>query len=170
VKPNNMFSWIFFLLFAGCFSMGTARGQTRIAESGATVLVVTSPKGKAVVTIRTATLTGTCGSACPASGVWLALGSKQSTVVEKMDISIDGQPVGVPLSVYADMFQPGNASLRFENGGFVLRIDGGDGGESYFVLIYFDAQGVDQLKVFDPELPDHPTQVTRFYFDAYHGE
>ena len=144
-----------------------AKAQSRITPSGTTVVKATSPKGTAVVTIATATIQDGCANSCPASRAWIELGAQNVAVVRKIDISIDGHPVAVPLSVYASLFQPKDSSLRFVKGSFVLRITGADGGESYFLLLYFDSSGISQLKLYNSEFPSQPAQVTRFYHNAY---
>lgn len=80
-----------------------------------------------------------------------------------MKISLGKHKLNVPFLVYAGLFQPGGASLRFEKSAFVLKIDGADGAEAYFSLIHFNAQGVSAMELYSTEFPDQPTVVTQFH-------
>ncbi len=64
------------LILAASHCIRAAPLDVKIAPSGATVVSATSPKGKAVVTIHTATIEGDCAKACPASHVWWDWGGK----------------------------------------------------------------------------------------------
>lgn len=149
MKLRACMLWGTLLLLVAPTFLGAAPGPTRITAPGVTVV---------------------SASSCPASRVWVAWGAKQVAVVQEMDISVNGRAVGVPLSVYASLFEPEDAALRFDGRNFVLRINGADGGEAYFTLIHFDLEGVNQLSVYDAEFPGHPTQVTHFYRNADRGE
>lgn len=158
------------ILFAGCLlivglhtSAAVAAGQTKIEESGSTVISATSPKGKASVTIHTARLEGECASTCPASRSWKEWGAEEVSVVQAMDFSINGHPLAVPTSVFATLRDMGQGSLRFEKGSFVLEISGGDGAFSYFVRIYFDASGINRRIGYSSLSPDTPLEDTRYY-------
>jgi hypothetical protein len=142
----------------------------RIAKSGDTVITAANGKNKAVVTISTTAIEAGCSATCPSSRAWAELGAKQVIVVRKMTIAVNGNSLGVPLSVYASLFEPGVATLRFEGGNFILRIDGADGADAYFVLLYFDPNDIRQLKVYDSEFPSHPVQITNFYPLAENGQ
>ncbi len=62
------------------------------------------------------------------------------------------------------MFDPVVASLRYEKGSFVLRVEGADGSESYFGLVYFNREEVTELRIYATEFPEHPMQITHFYY------
>ncbi len=158
------------ILFAGCLlilglhtSAAVADGQTKIDESGSTVITATSPKGRASVTIQTARLEGECASACAASRSWKERGAEEVNVVQSMDFSVDGHPLAVPTSVFATLSDLGRASLRFEKGSFVLEITTGDGALSSFVRIYFDATGINRQIGYSSLSPDTPLEDTRYY-------
>lgn len=119
-----------------------AYGQTRIAPSGSTVVSAALGLGKATVTIYTAAMQGSCESSCPRIRPWMQTGFRQLTVVQKIEISVDGQAVHVPRSGLAGLLGAGGASLGVEGGSFVLKISGGDGALAYYVLIFFDRERV----------------------------
>jgi hypothetical protein len=50
-----------------------------------------------------------------------------------------------------------DATLRSEGKGYALTLSGGDGAESNFSQIYFDAAGVKHKKLFSSLVPDEPT-------------
>jgi len=150
------------MLVAGPIYAQTPRPASSIAASGDTVVTANFPNAKVVASIRTARLDGSCASECPASRTWTTWGAKRVTVVKKLSLSVNGHPVPVPLSVYAALFQPGDASLADGHGHFTLRIRGGDGSEAYFVVLTFTAHALDQLRVYGQEAPAQPTQVTTF--------
>ncbi len=150
------------LLISTLAPAGAHNEATRILP-GTTVIQSQSPLGIGVVTMVTKVLRGDDAGSCPASRAWTALGPNSAAVIEEMKITINGNSIPVPLSVYASLFEPGGASLKFDDGTFVLRIDGADGGEAYFVLLYFDAKGVNRMLVYDSEFPDHPTEETRYH-------
>src|SRR5271166_4643095 len=59
------------------------------------------------------------------------------SVLDGMDITVGGEPLFVPRSVFADLADLGNAKLKFENGKYILVLLGGDASESYVVKIVF---------------------------------
>lgn len=158
----------FILVFlTGIFFWNSGRAASSdrvpIVSSGKTVVSVESPDGVALVTIETTMLEGECADASPAGRVWTRYGVKQVTVVRAINISVGKRKLDVPLMSYAGLFQPGGASLRFEKGAFVLKIDGADGAEAYFSLIHFSVQGVTAMELYSTEFPDQPTVVTKFH-------
>lgn len=146
-----------FPLFAG------AQKQVSIAPSGTTVVRKTFPKGRVAVSIHTVKLEGRCAEACPVSHGWASRGFRQRVIIEDMAISVNGHDVPVPLSAYATFLSPHFASLRLDRGSFVLRIEGADGAYTYINLLYFDATGVNEKKVYSGMYPIHPIEVTHYY-------
>jgi len=140
-----------------------ARAQVKIARSGTTVVSATSPKGKAQVTIHTTIFDRSCVCSCPAAWALKELNVKEISVIEAFEISIDGKPLVVPDSVYDGLFDPHEASLRFENGSFVLLINGLDASNSYFVRIYFNCEGVDRFMTYWAIVPDRPSSDTHYF-------
>ena len=70
------------------------------------------------------------------------------TMVQDMKLTIGSNSVWVHRSVFSDLLDPLAATLRLANGQFVLRIDGGDGSEGYFVEIYFDEKMVSRRRMY----------------------
>jgi hypothetical protein len=170
MKPKvlSLFLLIFLIPGSMIFS-GVARGQTQaagsvIAPSGYTMLTANTPQEKVSVSFRTGKLDGTCAGASPLGWLLKAYGVKELTVVQDLQISIAGKSIGViPGSVYAFLVDPREASLQFEKGSFVLRVDGGDASRSYFERAYFDQNGVNRLMSYGSNAPDQPSVDARFY-------
>jgi hypothetical protein len=139
-------------------------GRSTIAQPGTTVLAASSPIGKVNITIRTAKLDSKCADASPVGWLLKENGVKEITVVHDMRISINGKSIGViPGAVYAFLINPQAASLQFENGSLILRIDGGDASLSYFENTYFDRKGVNRSMSYSSLIPDKPNTDTHFY-------
>jgi hypothetical protein len=91
-------------------------------------------------------------------------GIKEITIIHDLNISIDGKSIGVvPAPVYAFLVNPLEATLHFEKGSFILRIDGGDTSLSYFERTYFDENGVNRMMSYSSLIPDKPSVDTHFY-------
>jgi len=64
------------------------------------------------------------------------------SIVEQISITVNGNQVFVPRSVYTDLFDVKNGTLAVNKQGSVLTLCGADASESYCVQIYFDNQKV----------------------------
>jgi hypothetical protein len=126
-----------------------------VAQSGDTVLNATLAKTSIVVRFRALKLK----KADP--GFPLALEQyDEVSVIRQMSISVAGQDVWVPRSVYADLFNARRASVTSENGIFVLLIGGADGADSYSVHIRFSAARVISRAVYDAMSPQRLSEKT----------
>ena len=139
------------------------RGQTQISESGDTRITLASQTGTVVATISVTALDGKCVDNCPSSRVSESYGAKKVVVVQALRISIGKKQVPVPLSVYTGLFSPREASLQSEKGQFLLRVEGGDGAESYFIRAYFDMAGVNRVVRYSSLVPNKPAEETVYY-------
>lgn len=75
--------------------------------------------------------------------------AKEVSVIQRMTITIGGQSLFVPRSVFANLFDARKASLAFEKDAFVLSIVGADGAELYLVRVYFDGTMIHRRMVYD---------------------
>ena len=64
------------------------------------------------------------------------------SLVDRFDFSINGDPVFVARSVFADLSDINDASLVAENGTFILKLQCGDASEAYEVTITFNKSQV----------------------------
>src|SRR5579863_2382963 len=92
-----------------------------ISQSGDTVLSATLAKKRVIIRLHAVKLKR------DDPGFPLALDQyNQASLIKQMSISVDGENVWVPRSVYADLFNARRGSLTSENGVFVLLIGGAD--------------------------------------------
>ena len=127
-----------------------AQAQTAIPQSGSASVSAKSRKATANVTIHTVRIDSS-NSAFPSD--WES-DTRAVTIVKDVNILIDNQSLNVPRSVFADLVDPREMSIRFEKGAFVLTVWGGDGADSYFVRVYFDMKGITRRMVYSLLIPD----------------
>ena len=84
------------------------------------------------------------------------------SVVRKISIEVDGNPLAVPWSVYADLFNLRGAELASESGIFRLVTGGAGGADTYSVHIYFDSKRVIKREGYGAFPPYKPTEVTLY--------
>ena len=138
-------------------------GQTKIAKSGSTAISATSAGHQATVTIQSVTVAAT--SSCANSRLRRAIaeyGASEVTMIDAVEITLDHRNLFVPPSAYLTIFDAKRASLSFEKGSFVLKVDAGDGADSAFRLVYFDKNGVNRSTTYDYEFPERPVEDTSY--------
>lgn len=123
-----------------------------IPSAGETSVTAEGRGGKASVRIRTIRLDGECAQSCPSSRFisWTvckfgACGTRSTSVVRSLAISINGRPVFVPSSAYLGMYQTKTARVYPKGFGFLLQVDGSDAAYGYATRIYFDRSGVHRM-------------------------
>jgi hypothetical protein len=82
-------------------------------------------------------------------------------------ISVRGRNVIVPRDVFADLLDPNDAALRVEHRLFVVRINGGDASEWYFVDVFFDARGVTRRRSYSTVVKTTLSSETRYFYHAF---
>jgi hypothetical protein len=89
------------------------------------------------------------------------------SLVDYLEISINGHWLFVARSVYADLSDLGKASLRQGEGGdFELVLIGGNASESYTVCITFDKNRIKKRIMADNESAEFLQQTTYFESDS----
>jgi hypothetical protein len=136
-----------------------AQGQPAIAKSGRTTVTRIFETKAVKVSIDTIRLNN--GSGAFPKEEWLA-GIKAVTLIQRLEISLDGESVFIPRSVFADLLNPGRASVEFSNRNFVLSITGADSAESYFMRVYFDTAKVKRRMLYSALTPDKPAEDTQY--------
>ena len=128
----------------------TAPSRTNLPKFGKTVLTITSPKGKVEVTIETAEVKGECFDASPSANFMKEFGdTDEGSVVPHLSITVGGEAIFVPLSVYSRMSNIQWASLSYKDGTFDLAVD--ENGDLSLIHIYFGAHGgVARLTEYNP--------------------
>jgi hypothetical protein len=157
------------LWVSSCVSVGandaTAPPRKNIPKSGKTVLTVMSPKGEAKVTIETVQVKGECFDASASVNFMKEFGdTDEGSVVPHLSITVGGQAVFVPQSVYSRLSNIKWASLSYKDGMFDLGID--ENGDLSLVHIYFGSHGgVTRLTQYDPG-SGAKTEDARFYYET----
>jgi hypothetical protein len=134
-----------------------ALAQTMIANSGATSVHAKSAKGKIEVVFHTVRIES--GSDAFPIVEWDA---KALTLIKKLEFTVEGKRVFVPRSVFADLLDVRTASIESQKGDSVLKIAGGDGSESYFVHVYFDATKVKRRMLYSSLAPLSVAEDTHY--------
>ncbi|MCC6544305.1 MAG: hypothetical protein IT392_07360 [Nitrospirae bacterium] len=154
-----MFMWLAAFVLLSIVISNNVQGQTKITESGSTSISASSKKVKVNVTINTVRI----DDVEKLPWVW-PIDHKTLTVIRNLDISINGRVLFVPRSVFVDLIDPAEASIRFIEGDTaVLTINGGDGANSYFVRVYFDSRKVKRKMLYDTLFPKEPMQDTQYW-------
>ena len=85
------------------------------------------------------------------------------SVVRKLTISVSGEMIWVPRSVYSDLFNVRNASIRTEKESYVLVIGGADASDLYSVRVVFTSNRVISRTVYGHSVsPPRVTEITQF--------
>ena len=69
------------------------------------------------------------------------------SIVDRIEIIVNGHPLLVPRSAFCDLADLNTADISISNRRSTLRIEGGDGAESFILKIEFDAEGVKRRTV-----------------------
>jgi len=85
------------------------------------------------------------------------------SVVDRLDILVNGHQLFIPRSVFSDLGDVVNAEISVSEGGAVLTLYGGDASESYVAKIAFDGTRVIRRTRSRPTEPDEVTQETTYY-------
>lgn len=129
-------------------------GQS-IAPSGPTAVHVMTAGKKVDLTARTAKIDSS-SELFPN----VESGAKSVSIIVDLQITVNGDRVFVPRSVFTDLLDPRTLSIRAENSNLLLTISGGDGAESYFASIFFDSTKVKRRALYSTLTPKAPSQET----------
>ncbi len=157
-KRFSACSHVLIFCFATLLVVHSAQERKPIGRSGVTAIDVGSRGQTASITVRTIPLTKS-DAMFPATWTW----SDQIVAIQQLTISINGEMVFVPSSVYVDLVEPKEMLVSFDKGTFILEIHGADASESYFVRIYFDRRSVKRRMVYSSLDPRKPTQDSRYF-------
>ena len=115
--------WVSSCVSAGA-SDAVAPSRTNVPQSGKTVLTITSPKGKAEVTIETVQLKGECFDEHASANFMKEFGdTDEGSVVPHLSVTVSGKAIFVPRSAYSRLSNLKWASLSYKDGTFDLAID-----------------------------------------------
>lgn len=124
-----------------------------VAPSGNTVIAATSSKIKAqaVLTTRQVVIREADRERTDMPATSCTYSRFPCSVVDYLSITVKGEPITVPRSVYLDLADINAAVVTTEKGKYILRLTGGDASESYRVVIEFDANRVRTKRVYSGE-------------------
>jgi hypothetical protein len=71
--------------------------------------------------------------------------------VSNLRISVKGERLFIPRSVFADRTDVGSMSVKFRDGLYLLELGGGDASEAYSLKVFFTAHRVQKRKLYDSE-------------------
>lgn len=152
-------------LWASTSYAGTAQQRMSVASKGETVIVDKSEKLNVRVTIKTHEAQigkpsdkrpDVIRSSCTYSRY-------PCSIVDYIDIVVNGKPIIVPRSVFCDLADLNTAEVRIGQNESILTLIGGDASESYLVKIEFDTERVKRRVTASGMLPDEPSQETIYH-------
>lgn len=85
------------------------------------------------------------------------------STVDRFDISVNGNPIFIPRSVFCDLADLSKAEIKADEMGGILTLYGGDASESYIARIEFDAMGVKRRTLSSAMSPDKLLQETIYH-------
>lgn len=88
------------------------------------------------------------------------------SLVDNLEVSINGKTIVVPRSAFADMSDLNNMAIGAKEKLFTLTTRGGDTSGSYAIEIIFDENRVLKRRYFDAFDPREAVQETNYYLPA----
>jgi hypothetical protein len=85
------------------------------------------------------------------------------SIVDRLDILVNGRPLFVPRSAFADIADLNKAEITITKSDFILKLDGGDASEGYIAKLEFNAIRVKRRTLASGTLPDQPLQETIYH-------
>jgi len=159
-RPNLSLSYyalfVVFAILIICVSESyaeTAIKQTTVKSAGETIVAAQFP-GLAVQ-IKIGAHEVTIGK--PSDGRPEAIRSNCTysrypcSIVDYLDISVNGKPVFVPRSVFSDLADLNTAEIRRDGNGAELTLNGGDASESYTIEILLNKAFIKSRTLIDGE-------------------
>src|SRR5262249_47049314 len=120
-----------------CGLISSATAQTMSPNEWAERL--NGPAGQAAIRVHARIL----DARDPLLSLWRSdTGYKPRTTISQLSIDVNGRPIVVPLSSFLDAYDPHAVRLSRAPLGFKLDITGGDGGDGYHLMIWFDSERV----------------------------
>jgi hypothetical protein len=85
------------------------------------------------------------------------------SIVDRIDLIVNGTTVFVPRSAFCDLADVTSAEIKADKKGWILRLYGGDGAESFIVKLEFDATHVKRRTRAGGESADQLSEETRYH-------
>jgi hypothetical protein len=165
MKRKNIFMvFICLCLLTSLFSSVANSKPFPLALKGETLISAKLPKFeiKVMIKMRKAGL-GDKRSSTPAdpneTGIYRIA---PSSIVESINIVVNGNKIPVPCSVYCGCGDINTAEIKMQNNTPTLIISGGDAAGSYKIYIEFDSERVKKVIDWAGEYPKKPLSITIF--------
>jgi hypothetical protein len=154
------------MLLISCLHAETVQKRTPIASNGETVIV--SDVAKLNVQVKVMTHEMQIGIPSDKRPDAIRSGCTYSkypcSIVDYIDVVVNGKPIIVPRSVFCDLSDLNTAEVRIEQKKSILMLTGGDASESYIVKIEFDTERVQhRSKYWSEYSKDEPSEETIYH-------
>jgi hypothetical protein len=142
-----------------------AEPVTAVASNGETRVAATAGKLTVQVMIKTHEVKiGKPGEARAIIEPTCTYSRYPCSIVDRVSISVNHNPLAVPRSAFCDLADLSNAEIMLDDSGSVLTLHGGDASASYIVKIEFDANLVKRRILSNASSPNRPLQETNYYY------
>lgn len=159
---KKIFLWLIFLIFIVSPCRGLSFNNAQISPQGETMLdgAFGQSKVRVVITAHEVDI-GKPGDPWPEKKKSGCTYSRfPCSVVDGIDLFVDGKSLFVARSVFSDLSDLGHATLNADGSKATLTMRGGDASEAYTVTIVFDHEKVLRRAVYSSLSPDAPSQET----------
>ena len=89
------------------------------------------------------------------------------SIVDRIEISVNGEPVFVPRSAFCDLADLSRAEISVGKDGSTLKLVGGDGADSFIANIVFDGTHVKRRTVQGGESRGQLSQETTYHVEVF---
>ncbi len=166
----HLLSCLVVVLVTGCAY--ASQPMTPVTSQGETLIAATAGKLNVQVKIKTHEVQiGKPSDGRPLVTQFSCTYSKYPCgIVDRIEITVDGNPLFIPRSVFCDLADLNKAVIKKGKKGkkgAILTLYGGDASESYIVKIEFDASDVKRRILSSAMSPDQPLQETTYYVQVW---
>lgn len=159
-----------YLLACFCMALSASQAhaqQTSVGVAAQGETIVSASAGKLTVEVRIKTHEVQIGKPSDPRSTVVQSNCTYSrypcSLVDQLGIVVNGTPLFVPRSAFCDLADVNQAEISFGAEGAFLRLDGGDGAESFIVKIEFDKTRVKRRSVAAGEAPEELLEETNYH-------
>lgn len=100
---------------------------------------------------------------------WGSFGSSPSRIIEELKVVLNGKEIFVPLSAYVDLGNPKALNIEVDGEEFVIKIAGGETGESYVATLTVRDGYVTSRRVSSRAFPQEAWEATKYKYNLGDG-
>lgn len=158
---NRIFSVLTFLWIILVVAIPKVQAEA-VKPNGETVILASSKKTNVRVEIKTHEVQigkpsdGVPGKRCNSC----TYSRYPCSIVDCMDISVNGKPIFVPRSAFSDLADLNEVTIKIEKKKIIIKIIGGDASESYIVKIDLNSERIIHRSLVSGEFPDEILEET----------